>query len=235
VNAIFRLCKPFKKPTVISLLDLAPTPPWYPGTPRWEHDDLFVDKFRKQVGPAFDLLVEPVFDQRKADIAHRFYTFQYAGLHAYSLCEELGRPISFEELAGEEPPTRSTESSWVNFCLSYSQHMEIHVRAGCKVELLQQELCQQDPEELMTASEFKVKVNVTFPEVVVGKCDYCSMPAIGECICGEVHCSAVCQASNWTHHRELCNTVIDNCVFLLSMTPLGWGQKTISDEEYNSW
>lgn len=50
---IFKLCAPFKaRPRRVPNVKT----PWYPGPPLWEHDELFVDKFRQKVGRGFDFV-----------------------------------------------------------------------------------------------------------------------------------------------------------------------------------
>eukprot|EP01034_Spumella_vulgaris_P036094 gene36094-44512_t len=151
VRGIFDLAEPFKQfPKVMKTIRC---PPFFKGPPGWVNDEHFMRKMRAMMGGrAFDFVTENLFVQRKLDTAHRFYTFHYQNLDAYNLRDD--KKFKFEEL--ETRNLNKVTTSCESEAIPYSQHLDIHLRAGCKVDLLSQTLC-QDPDELLTTVQFKAK------------------------------------------------------------------------------
>lgn len=184
-------------------------PAFYPGPPGW----LFLEglpKVKELFGRSYELMFRNTHTQREIDSKHRFYCFNYPNAN---YC------ISSPEL---------------KTALPFSEHCRFHRIGGASVTVTAkaEALLLQDNKK-MTVQEFNNLSGVTIllPHVIVGSCDYCKAPAVGECICGECYCSAACHTKHWPDHQEICHQVLDNNVALTIATPLSWGEKPYKLEE----
>ena len=191
--------------------------PWYPGPPAWAFPEGLASLESKIPQPQLGFLFTPIQTQRFVDNKHRFYVYNYPKGH-YDISSMDSNPLPF------------------------SEHCRLHRLGGASVTISTSGSQSIPADRMMSLAEFNNLVNLEFygpnkpntahpstypnkieillPHVIVGACDYCGKPAVGECLCGECYCSV-------SHkHYYLVATIIHlyfyNCVHFLLLILFKW-------------
>eukprot|EP00596_Hydrurales_sp_CCMP1899_P008643 CAMPEP_0119052490 /NCGR_PEP_ID=MMETSP1177-20130426/73771_1 /TAXON_ID=2985 /ORGANISM="Ochromonas sp, Strain CCMP1899" /LENGTH=366 /DNA_ID=CAMNT_0007032075 /DNA_START=222 /DNA_END=1322 /DNA_ORIENTATION=- len=208
-----------EKPTKMSKVVPRNRAPFYQGPPSWMFPEGLA-AIKEIYKNTYSFMFRNIHVQRGMDKKHRFYCFNYP---PENYCPAWMR------IPGREP----------EIPLSYLEHCRLHRIGGASVT------AHPEAEAVILTHDVKMTVQgfndldqdqertgkpsgvtILLPHVIVGSCDYCKKPAVGECICGECYCSAACHEKDWPSHYSICHQVLDNNTALTMATPFGWGQKT---------
>jgi len=170
--------------------------PWYAGPPGWIFPTGYASFCDKS--PDFRMMCSLMFTQRIADHKHRFYVYNYPAGHYSLMGGPDATPLTFEEhrryhtLAG----AAVVVSAEAEAILASTKDRLMSVQQFGAIGNIDESLVEMYTQTCGTMEAVKKSnaaggsgVAVCLPHVVVGSCDCCGQPAVGECVCGECYCS----------------------------------------------
>lgn len=169
--------------------------PWYAGPPGWIFPTGYASLVDKSSN--FRMMCSLLFTQRIADHKHRFYVYNYPAGY-YGLMGYDATPLTFEEhrryhtLAG----AAVVISAEAEATLASISDRLMSVQEFGSLGNIDENLVAMYTKTCGTMEAVKKNnaaggsgITVCLPHVVVGSCDGCGKPAVGECVCGECYCS----------------------------------------------
>ena len=110
---------------------------------------------------------------------------------------------------------------------TFKQHQVIHKRAGVMLTPLchYSSAMTMDLESLTEcdhAPDTELLSGFDIPDVIYTKCAVCCQLTLFQCICGAHYCSIPCQLLDYRHHKDKCDSTIENEALNSLMTMESW-------------